>query len=73
MAFEAKDETVGELLNKVVFSVPRNQRRYVWEKDNWDELLEDILFSCRSGKKTHFLGSIVLKDEGKKEGIKLRS
>lgn len=27
MAFEAKDETVGELLNKVVFSVPRNQRR----------------------------------------------
>ena len=69
MAFEAKDETVGELLNKVVFSVPRNQRRYVWEKDNWDELLEDILFSCRSGKKAHFLGSIVLKDEGKKEGI----
>lgn len=54
MAFEAKDETVGELLNKVVFSVPRNQRRYVWEKDNWDELLEDILFSCRSGKKAYF-------------------
>lgn len=69
MAFEAKDETVGELLNKVVFSVPRNQRRYVWEKDNLGELLEDILFSCRSGKKAHFLGSIVLKDEGKKEGI----
>ena len=69
MAFEAKDETVGELLNKVVFSVPRNQRRYVWEKEHWEELLEDILFSCRAGKKAHFLGSIVLKDEGKKEGI----
>lgn len=69
MAFEAKDETVGELLNKVVFSVPRNQRRYVWEKENWEELLEDILFSCKAGKKAHFLGSIVLKDEGKKEGI----
>lgn len=54
MAFEAKDETVGELLNKVVFSVPRNQRRYVWEKDNWDELLEDILFSCRSWEKNTF-------------------
>lgn len=43
MAFEAKDETVGELLNKVVFTVPRNQRRYVWEKEHWEELLEDIL------------------------------
>lgn len=69
MAFEAKDETVGELLNKVVFTVPRNQRRYVWEKEHWEELLEDILFSCKAGKKAHFLGSIVLKDEGKKEGI----
>lgn len=54
MAFEAKDETVGELLNKVVFSVPRNQRRYVWEKENWEELLEDILFSCKAGKKSAF-------------------
>ena len=42
MAFEAKDETVGELLNKVVFSVPRNQRRYVWEKQNWEEQDEEL-------------------------------
>ncbi len=69
MAFEAKDQTVGDLLNKVVFSIPRNQRRYVWNKDNWEELLEDILLSCRTGRKAHFNGSIVLEDKGKKEGI----
>ncbi len=69
MAFEAKDQTVGDLLNKVVFSIPRNQRRYVWNKDNWEELLEDILLSCRTGRKAHFIGSIVLEDKGKKEGI----
>lgn len=69
MSFDAKDQHVSEVLNKVVFSVPRNQRRYVWEKDNWEELLEDILFSCRGNTKPHFIGSIVLKDDGKKDGI----
>ena len=39
MAFDAKDQTIGELLNKISFSVPRNQRRYVWDKTNWEELL----------------------------------
>lgn len=69
MAFDAKDQTIGELLNKISFSVPRNQRRYVWDKTNWEELLEDVLFSCKADRKAHFIGSIVLKDEGKREGI----
>lgn len=69
MAFDAKDQTVGDLLNKVVFSIPRNQRRYVWDKENWEELYEDILFACKNERKAHFIGSIVLKDEGKKEGV----
>lgn len=69
MSFDANDKQVGELLNKTVFSIPRNQRRYVWTKDNWEELLEDVLFSCNSNGASHFLGSIVLKDDGKSEGI----
>lgn len=69
MAFDAKDQTVGDLLNKVSFSIPRNQRRYVWNKTHWEELFEDILFSCRVGRKPHFIGSVVLKDEGKKDGV----
>ena len=71
MAFDAKDQTVGDLLNKVVFSIPRNQRRYVWDKENWEELYEDILFACKNERKAHFIGSIVLKDEGKKKVFRI--
>jgi len=68
MSFEAKDYPISDILNKSVFYIPRNQRRYVWKKVNWQELLDDILFSTRN-KSTHFLGSIVLKDDGKKQGL----
>lgn len=69
MAFEAKDYNVGELFNKVVFSIPRNQRRYVWTENNWQELLEDIYFSCNKKSKAHFMGSMVFENSGKKNGL----
>lgn len=69
MSFDANDKQIGDLLNKAMFSIPRNQRRYVWNRENWSELLEDVIFSCKSGKTPHFLGSVVLEDNGKKEGI----
>lgn len=31
MSFEAKDYPISDILNKVVFDIPRNQRRYVWK------------------------------------------
>ncbi len=42
-------------------SVPFFQRRYVWSKTNWQELLENF----EDQSVTPFLGSIILKDEGK--------
>lgn len=69
MSFEAHDKAVGDILNKTVFNIPRNQRRYVWGKGNWQELFEDIILSSEEDRENHFLGSIVLKDEGKKDGI----
>ena len=42
-------------------SVPFFQRRYVWKKENWDELLDNF----ENQSVTPFLGSIILKDEGK--------
>ena len=68
MAFEAKDYSIGDILNKAVYSIPRNQRRYVWDKENWQDLFEDIVFSIQQ-KKPHFMGSIVLEDNGKKSGL----
>ena len=44
MAFEAKDYAISDILNKSVFDIPRNQRRYVWKKLHWHDLYEDIVF-----------------------------
>ncbi len=68
MAFEAKDYPIGDILTKSVFSIPRNQRRYVWKRDNWRDLFEDILFSIKQ-QKPHFVGSIVLDDDHKEDGL----
>ena len=44
MSFNAHDKQIGEILNRAVFDIPRNQRRYVWTENNWKELLEDVVF-----------------------------
>lgn len=59
MAFEANQHQISYLLGKKIYSIPRNQRRYVWNTDNWKDLLEDLDFLQNSGK-DHFFGSIVL-------------
>lgn len=59
MAFEAHQQQISFLLGKKVYCIPRNQRKYVWEVDNWKNLLEDLDFLQGTGK-YHFLGSIVL-------------
>ena len=68
MSFEAKDYSIGNIFNKVVFDIPRNQRRYVWKKSNWEDLYEDIKFSILVNK-AHFLGSIVLSNTSRKDGL----
>lgn len=68
MAFEAKDYPISDILNKAVFDIPRNQRRYVWKKEHWRDLYEDIVFSI-SEDKPHFVGSIVLEGGRKRDGL----
>lgn len=68
MGFEAKNYSIGDIFNKVVFDIPRNQRRYVWKKSNWEDLYEDIKFSMLVNK-AHFLGSIVLSNTSRKDGL----
>lgn len=68
VAFTAEQKSIYDLFTRKKYLVPRNQRRYVWDKRNWEELFDDIYSSI--GKKTpHFIGSFVLKDEGRDEGI----
>ena len=69
MSFDAKDYPFSDILSKAVYSIPRNQRRYVWKQDNWKELLEDVVTVANTQGRPHFMGSIVLKDDGKKDGL----
>ena len=68
MAFEAKDYPISDILTKSVFDIPRNQRRYVWKKENWQDIYEDIVFSITENK-PHFIGSIVLEGNKKENGL----
>ena len=61
---KAEGKALRFLCDMKILEVPFFQRKYVWEKDNWEELLEDLI----EMNKSHFLGSIILKNEEEREG-----
>lgn len=69
MSFQANDKHIYELFTKNLYQVPRNQRKYVWDKRNWEEMFEDISLVVDGIYPNHFIGSIVLKDEGREDGL----
>lgn len=70
MSLDAKDRKIYDLLNDKLFVIPENQRKYVWEKKNWEELFDDISLIYKEQMSNHFIGSIVLKSEKINDGIK---
>lgn len=71
MAFKAQQRKVSDLLTGSILEIPRNQRRYVWKEEHWNDLLNDLRFAITTndGTKKHFIGSIVLKEEGTVNGV----
>lgn len=70
MAFSAEQRPISKLLNDCILEIPRNQRHYVWKKENWQDLLSDINFIVKNkDDKRHFIGSIVLKREESINGL----
>lgn len=69
MSFEAKEKYVDKLLNDAIYCIPRNQRRYVWNQQNWADLYDDIQLVVDGISQSHFIGSIVLNDENKEDGL----
>ena len=71
MAFKAQQKRVSDLFTGSILEIPRNQRRYVWKEEHWNDLLEDIKFAIATNDSTkkHFIGSIVLKEEGAINGV----
>lgn len=54
---EAYGQPLRFLCDEQILEIPFFQRAYVWNDDNWKDLLEDLLKTSGS----HFLGSIILK------------
>lgn len=54
---KAEARSLTFLANEGSVKIPFFQRAYVWNRDNWEELISDLLDSGKS----HFLGSLILK------------
>ena len=64
MSYSAEQKTIRDLFNSQLYRIPRNQRKYVWNKDNWEDLYLDIEYATNH-ELSHFIGSIVLLDSVK--------
>lgn len=70
VGFNANDKEIRELLTNNIYVIPRNQRRYVWDKSNWEELFNDLILVVDDVSTGHFIGSIVLKEDSEDNGLK---
>jgi uncharacterized protein with ParB-like and HNH nuclease domain len=61
---EAKARAFTFLGDEGAVRIPFFQRGYVWKKENWEDLLFDII----EFDKSHFLGSLILKQQKIKSG-----
>ena len=61
---QAKDVTLKELISNQYFEIPFFQRSYVWEKEQWNQFLEDILdVSNQKDENPYFIGNLIIKEE----------
>lgn len=54
---KANETEFGFMSASMSIEIPYFQRGYVWNEENWEELLDNLL----DDKQSHFLGSIILK------------
>lgn len=66
---DAKGQPLRFLCGEQILEIPFFQRAYVWNDDNWKDLLEDLLKNSGS----HFLGSIILREIVNCCGLKFES
>lgn len=64
MAFKTENRKISNIFEgQKIYTVPRYQRNYIWDKVNWNQLVEDIKFTLEQENDqrwSHFLGAIVL-------------
>ena len=64
---DTKTVNLNDVLgNGKIYKVPQFQRDYSWDQDNWEDLWNDIAIVKSSGN-PHYMGSVVLQNDGTKE------
>ena len=68
MSFEAHEQRLRQIFSgDSSFTIPRNQRNYVWSEKNWKELADDIEYVMNMLPKkkdlSHYIGSFVFQQE----------
>src|SRR5699024_47689 len=68
---DAGKRTINDIFNgNRVLEIPFFQRAYVWDKPQWERLLQDME-SVSKSLKPYFLGSIILKQQPTNTGNKV--
>lgn len=56
MKIQCQDHSVEFIFQSHYFEIPRFQRPYSWERDNWEEFWNDVFLPKQQD---YFIGSIV--------------
>ena len=60
-----QEQTFKQLISQdKEYKIPKYQRNYSWTKENWIDLWDDILEMEDSENEQHYMGPIVLKENG---------
>ena len=70
MSFKATDERIYDLIQDKKFLIPDNQRKYIWDETNWQELFDDLILVMEKKLEKHFIGSVVLIESQIDDGVK---
>lgn len=66
MKIQCQDHSVEFIFQSHYFEIPRFQRPYSWERDNWEEFWNDIFLPKQQD---YFIGSIVTFAKGQYKAI----
>lgn len=73
MSFSSHKQSINDILSRnCAYIIPLNQRKYVWDEPEWNELFEDLFLIEQKDDYAHFLGSFVfskIKNKNKFEVI----
>lgn len=64
---DTSSETLRQLMgNGLTYEVPRFQRDYSWEEEQWEDLWQDMLAVYQKQEPAHYLGYLVLQSSDDK-------